>query len=410
MPAETSIFDMIIGMDWWQSTMSYIVCAKDSFVVPFWRQILIVRGDGSSNEHGTRLNIISCTKAQEYLTKDVTYSARYHRNKGKRQVKGKRLEDCQLFKNFPEDLPCIHHPLSTSGVLNRFWYPGAATCKHWQPYRLAPSKMKELAEQLQELTDKGFIRPSSSPWGAPVLFVKKKDGSFRMCINYRELNKLTVKNRYPLPRLRPIDSRFKDRVFNSKIDLRYKGTILDHEELTVRGNSRYPAHIESIKDGCHLKHHKIRQFLGLAGYYRRSHRGFSKDRQSMTKPLTQKGVKFDEAINKNQHISTVKAEAVQCTNLALPEGSEEFHRILRSFKEGFWGAPPPYALKQRGKEFTKHNLDERRIKYESTSQNENHKVSALVMTIGLDLPKQILKAQTEARKPENIKKEDVRGI
>ncbi|GKF71244.1 hypothetical protein Tco_0207358 [Tanacetum coccineum] len=69
------------------------------------------------------------------------------------------------------------------------------------PYRLTPSKMKELSEQLKELSDKGFIRPSSSPWGASVLFVKKKDGSFRMCIDYQELNKLTVKNRYPLPRI-----------------------------------------------------------------------------------------------------------------------------------------------------------------------------------------------------------------
>nr|GEW31655.1 putative reverse transcriptase domain-containing protein [Tanacetum cinerariifolium] len=69
------------------------------------------------------------------------------------------------------------------------------------PYQLAPSKMKELAGQLQELSEKGFIIPSSSPWGASVLFVKKKDGSFRMCIDYRELNKLTVKNHYPLPRI-----------------------------------------------------------------------------------------------------------------------------------------------------------------------------------------------------------------
>ncbi|GJV99069.1 putative reverse transcriptase domain-containing protein [Tanacetum coccineum] len=78
--------------------------------------------------------------------------------------------------------------------------PGAAPVAR-APYRMAPSEMKELSEQLQELSDKGFIRPSSSPWGAPVLFVKKKDESFWMCIDYRELNKLTVKNRYPLPRI-----------------------------------------------------------------------------------------------------------------------------------------------------------------------------------------------------------------
>nr|GFB40139.1 transposon Ty3-I Gag-Pol polyprotein [Tanacetum cinerariifolium] len=69
--------------------------------------------------------------------------------------------------------------------------PGAAPVAR-APYRLAPSRMKDFSKQLKELSDKGFIRPSSSPWGAPVLFVKKKDGSFRMCIDYRELNKLTV--------------------------------------------------------------------------------------------------------------------------------------------------------------------------------------------------------------------------
>ncbi|GJU84201.1 putative reverse transcriptase domain-containing protein [Tanacetum coccineum] len=88
------------------------------------------------------------------------------------------------------------------------------------PYRLAPSEMEELSGQLKELQDKGFIRPSSSPWGAMVLFVKKKDGSFRMYIDYRELNKLTVKNRYPLPRIGDLFDQLQGSQFFSKIDLR----------------------------------------------------------------------------------------------------------------------------------------------------------------------------------------------
>ncbi|GKC26341.1 hypothetical protein Tco_1033635 [Tanacetum coccineum] len=78
--------------------------------------------------------------------------------------------------------------------------PGAAPVAR-APYQLDPFEMKEMPDQLKELSDKGFIRPSSSPRGAPVLFVKKKDGSFRMYIDHRELNKLTVRNRYPLPRI-----------------------------------------------------------------------------------------------------------------------------------------------------------------------------------------------------------------
>nr|GFC93939.1 putative reverse transcriptase domain-containing protein [Tanacetum cinerariifolium] len=99
---------------------------------------------------------------------------------------------------FPEDFPGL--PPIRPVEFQIDLVPGAAPVAR-APYRLAPSEMKELAEQLKELSDKGFIRPSSSPWVAPVLFVKKKDGSFRMCIDYRDLNKLTVKNRYPLPRI-----------------------------------------------------------------------------------------------------------------------------------------------------------------------------------------------------------------
>ena len=114
----------------------------------------------------------------------------------------KHLEDVPVVKDFPEvfpdDLPGLppHRQIEFQIDL----VPEAAPVAR-APYRLAPSEMKELAEQLGELSEKGFIWPSSSPWGAPVLFVKKKDETFRMCIDYRELNKLTVKNRYPLPRI-----------------------------------------------------------------------------------------------------------------------------------------------------------------------------------------------------------------
>nr|GEX11560.1 putative reverse transcriptase domain-containing protein [Tanacetum cinerariifolium] len=142
------------GMDWLSKYDAVIACAKKLVRIPFGNEILTIRGEGSNERNESRLNIISCSKAQEYMSKGCIPPTR--------QAK------------FRIDL-----------------VPGAAPVAQ-APYRLAPSEMKELADQLQELTDKGFIRPSSSPWGAPVLFVKKKDGSFQMCIYYRELNKLMV--------------------------------------------------------------------------------------------------------------------------------------------------------------------------------------------------------------------------
>ncbi|GKA79347.1 putative reverse transcriptase domain-containing protein, partial [Tanacetum coccineum] len=133
----------------------------------------------------------------------------------------KRLEDVSIVQDFPEvfpeDLPGL--PPTRQVEFQIDLVPGAAPVAR-APYRLAPSEMKELSEQLKELSDKGFIRPSSSPWGAPVLFVKKKDGSFRMCIDYRELNKLTVKNRYPLPRIDDLFDQLQGSSVYSKIDLR----------------------------------------------------------------------------------------------------------------------------------------------------------------------------------------------
>ena len=119
--------------------------------------------------------------------------------------------------------------------------PGA-TPASITPYQMAPMELKELKLQLQELLEKGFIRPSVSPWGAPVLFVKKKDGTLRLCIDYRQLNKLTVKNKYLLPRIDYLFDQLKGASIFSKIDLRsrcYQLRIKDVDVHKMAFKTRY---------------------------------------------------------------------------------------------------------------------------------------------------------------------------
>ncbi|GKD87951.1 putative reverse transcriptase domain-containing protein, partial [Tanacetum coccineum] len=142
-------------------------------------ETLIVRGDGRDRGNKTRLNIISCTKTQKYMLKGCPIFLAHVTTKetGDKSEK-KRLEDVPIVLNFlevfPEDLPGL--PPTQQVKFQIDLIPGAAPVAR-APYRLAPSKMKELSDQLKELSDYGFIRPSSSPWGAPVLFFKRKDGS-----------------------------------------------------------------------------------------------------------------------------------------------------------------------------------------------------------------------------------------
>ncbi|GKA66303.1 putative reverse transcriptase domain-containing protein [Tanacetum coccineum] len=128
--------------------------------------------------------------------------------------------DESIFAELDNSLWIIPRPLGSEPVPEESNESDAATPVARAPYRLAPSEMQELSNQLQELADRGFIQPSTSPWGAPVLFVKKKDGSFRMCIDYRELNKLTVKNHYPLPRIDDLLDQLQGSSVYSKINLR----------------------------------------------------------------------------------------------------------------------------------------------------------------------------------------------
>nr|GFD19233.1 putative reverse transcriptase domain-containing protein [Tanacetum cinerariifolium] len=157
-------------------------------------------------------------KTQNYIQKGCqVYLAQVTSKKAKDKSEEKRLEDVPIVREFSKDLPGL--PPARQVEFQIDLVPGAVPVAR-APYRLAPAKMQELSTQLQEISDRGFIRPSPSPWEASVLFVKKKDGSFRMCIDYRELNKLTVKNRYPLSRIDDLFDQLQGSRVYSKIDLR----------------------------------------------------------------------------------------------------------------------------------------------------------------------------------------------
>ncbi|GKC81811.1 putative reverse transcriptase domain-containing protein, partial [Tanacetum coccineum] len=198
------------------------------------------------------------------------------------------MEDVPVIHDFPEvfpdELPGL--PLSRQVEFRIDLVPRAAPVAR-APYRLTPSEMRELSVQLQELLEKGFIHPSSLPWGAPVLFVKNKDGSFRMCIDYRELNKLTVKNRYPLSRINDLFDQLQDSV-------QFLGHVIDCHGVHVD-----LAKIEAIKSWvAPTTPTEVRQFLGLVGYYRR--------------------------FNEEEAFQTLKQKLYSALILALPEGTEDF--------------------------------------------------------------------------------------
>ncbi|GJW18090.1 putative reverse transcriptase domain-containing protein, partial [Tanacetum coccineum] len=221
-------FDVIVGMDWLSQNKAVIVCHEKVVEIPL--------------EDEPKLSDI-------YVIRDYV-------------------------DVFPEDLSGL--PPQQQDEFRIDLVPGATPVAK-SPYRLASSELQELSGQFQELQDKGFIRPSHFPWGAPVLFVKKKDGSFRMCIDYRELNKLTVKNRYPLPKIDDLFDQLQDKFVIVFIDdiLIYSKTKEDHEvhlrlvlEL-LRKEKLYAkfskCKIEAVKNWkAPTTSFEIRSFLGLA--------------------------------------------------------------------------------------------------------------------------------------------------
>ena len=162
--------------------------------------------------------VISAMQARHFLRKDCEALLDLALDSRREQM---NLEMIPVIKEFlevfPEELPGI--PLERKVVTSIEVVHGTTPISR-APYRMAPIELKELKTQLHELLDKGFIRPSVSPWGALVLFVKKKDGTLRMCIGYRQINKATVKNKYPLPRIEDLFDQLKGASVFSKIDLR----------------------------------------------------------------------------------------------------------------------------------------------------------------------------------------------
>ncbi|GJQ92415.1 putative reverse transcriptase domain-containing protein [Tanacetum coccineum] len=346
MPVELGSFDAIIDMDWLANYQAIIVCAEKIIRIPWGNETLIVRGDGSDRGNKTHLNIISCTKTQKYMLKGChVFLAHVTKKKTEDKSEGKRLKDVLIVRDFPEvfpeDLPGLLPTRQVEFQIDLI--PGAATVAR-APYRLALFQIKELSDQLQELSDKGFIRPSSSPWGALVLFFKKKDGSFQMCIDYQELNKLMLRVReedIPNTTFRPRYGHYEfqvmpfgltnvpvvfmdlmNRVYKPYLD---KLVIVFIDDILIysRNKKEHEEHLKAIlellkKEELYAKFSKC-----LAGYYRRFIKRFSKIAKSMTK-LTHKGVKVDWGDKEEAAFQLIKQKLCSVPILALPEGSEDF--------------------------------------------------------------------------------------
>nr|GEU59475.1 reverse transcriptase domain-containing protein [Tanacetum cinerariifolium] len=162
---ELGSFDVIIGMDWLRRCHAVIVCDEKLVQIPYGNETLTFCGKESNNKRESRLAVISCSKAQEYMAKGCQiFMAQISAKKEEDKSKGKQIKDVRIVRDFPKvfpkDLPGL--PPARRVEFQIDLIPGAAPVAR-APYRLAPSEMQELSEQLQELSDKGFIRPSSSP-------------------------------------------------------------------------------------------------------------------------------------------------------------------------------------------------------------------------------------------------------
>jgi hypothetical protein len=415
---EMSGFDVILGMDWLSMYHACVDCFHKEVVFrPSGEEEFKFYGDRTINTprlisaiHATRLIAKGCLGFLACVTED------------KAEAKIEEIPVVREFIDvFPDELPGMPPDREIEFTIDLL--PGTAPISK-APYRMAPRELAELKGQLQELLDKGFIRPSVSPWGAPVLFVKKKDGSMRLCIDYRELNKVTIKNKYPLPRIDDLFDQLQGSQVFSKIDLRsgyhqlkireedvqksafrtryghyeflvmsfgltnapaafmdmmnrvfrelvdrcvvvfiddiliYSKTREEHEEhlrmvldilrkqqlyakfkkcefwldnvtflghvVTKDGIGVDPSKVKAIVNWAPPSNaHEVRSFLGLAGYYRKFVKGFSKLATPLTR-LTRKNEKFQWTEECERSFQELKQRLVTAPILTLPSGTGGF--------------------------------------------------------------------------------------
>jgi len=207
-------YDVILGMDWLNQYQATIDCNQKILTLTTSEGERIRCKGGNS---ASTIPLISSTKACKLINKGCTvyiYAVEVS------NTQEPNLKGIPVVQDFPEVFQEVHG-LPPDQEIEFFieLLPGTTPISK-APYRMAPTELVERKKQLQELLDKGLIRPSVSPWGAPVLFARKKDGSLRLCIDYRKLNRVTVKNKYPLPRIDDLFDQLAGAAVFSKVDLR----------------------------------------------------------------------------------------------------------------------------------------------------------------------------------------------
>ncbi|GJZ88639.1 putative reverse transcriptase domain-containing protein [Tanacetum coccineum] len=474
MPIKLGSFNIVIGMDWLSKYHARIICDEKVIHIPINGETLIIR--------------VMEKKSDE-----------------------KRLEDIPVVREFPEvfpkDLPGLPPVRQVEFQIDLI--PGAAPVAR-TPYRLAPSEMHELSNQLQELADRGFIRPSTSPWGAPVLFVKKKDGSFKMCSSI--YSKIDLRSSYHQLRVRDEDipktafrTRYKhyefqvmpfgltnapavfmdlmNRVCKPYLD-KFVIVFIDDILIYSRNKEEHANHLRIIlellkKEKLYAKFSKcdfwirIVQFLGHLIDSQGLHVDPAKIEavKNWTSPTTpteirqflglllaiMKNKKYIWGKDQESAFQLLKQKLCEAPILALPEGNDDFVVYCDASHQGLGAvlmqrekviAYASRQLKPNEENYTTHDLEldlqhildqkelnmrqrcwlelladyDCEIRYhpgkanvvaDALSQKEQIKllrVRSLVMTIHPKLPSQILKAQTEAIKEENIKAENLRGM